>query len=149
MLSSTILIRHNLKSFKEIFVCSITFEFHSRSVWYGLIVILLIVWSYRMTFKLVFITGRSIKWYLRNFMLWVRAFRNLCWGWCLKLLFISCMILEFGWRFKAVIWNIFSPIYKGILFWVVIWLKGKWFIVLSIRRISVERDVSFYYWSLN
>lgn len=149
LLSSAILIRYDLKPFKEIFVCGISFEFYSRSIRYWLIVILLIVWSLLVLLKLVLIAWGAIERYFRNFMLWIRTLLQLYWGWGLELLLVSRMVLEFSWGFEAVIWYFISPINECILFRVVIWLERKRLIVLSIRRIAIKRDVSFYYWSLN
>lgn len=120
LLSSAILIRNYLKTFEKIFVGSITLEFHPWSVRYRLIVILLIVWSYCMAFKLILITRRTIKWYFRNLMLWIRTFLKLYWSRSLKLLFISRMILEFRRRLKTIIRNLLSPIDKSILLRVII-----------------------------
>jgi hypothetical protein len=120
LLSSAILIRNYLKTFEKIFVGSITLEFHPWSVRYRLIVILLIVWSYCMAFKLILITRGTIKWYFRNLMLWIRTFLKLYWSRSLKLLFISRMILEFRRRLKTIIRNFLSPIDKSILLRVII-----------------------------
>lgn len=85
-----------------------------------------------MILKLVLVARGSIKRYLWDFMLWIGTLLQLYWSRRLKLLFISCMVLEFGWGLEAVIGNLISASNEGILFWVVIRLQRKWLIVFSI-----------------
>ncbi len=132
MFSGTVLIRQNLKSFKKILVSGITLEFDSWSRRYGLIIILLIVGSHFMILELVLVARGSIKRYLWDFMFWIGTLLQLYWSRRLKLLFIGCMVHEFGWGLEAVIGNLISASNEGILFWVVIRLQRKWLIVFSI-----------------